>query len=425
VEEVLMGVPIRLLVVTQYFWPENFRINDLVGELVRRGYQVTVITGVPNYPDGQVFPAFLSDSSYFDHYEGSNVYRVPMLPRGQGGLRLLLNYMSFALSASTVGIWKVRGQQYDAIFAYEPSPITVGLPAVAMRFVKRAPLLFWVQDLWPETLNAVGVVKSPILLSAVGKLVSFIYKRCDVILAQSKSFIPQILKYAPTNKRVLYFPNWSDKMLTTDELIPAPEVPSEPDCFSVMFAGNIGEAQDFPAILAAADNLKGHAVRWLIVGDGRMASWVAEEIKKRGLQDQVLLIGRFPSERMSSFFKHADALLVSLKDEPIFAMTIPSKLQTYFSAGIPVLAMMNGEGAEVVRESGSGVTCSAGDGEALATAVLQLSRMTSEERQAMGLKGLQLSQGEFDQNKLIGRLEEWISQVCTPETKSKVRGSDS
>ncbi|PUE60799.1 glycosyltransferase WbuB [Limnohabitans curvus] len=415
----------RLLVVTQYFWPENFRINDLVGELVQRGYQVTVITGVPNYPDGQVFPAFLSDSRHFDHYEGAKVYRVPMLPRGKGGLRLLLNYISFALSASTVGIWKLRGQQYDAIFAYEPSPITVGLPAVATRFVKSAPLLFWVQDLWPETLKAVGVVKSPMLLSAVGKLVAFIYKRCDVILAQSKSFIPQILKYAPTNKRVLYFPNWSDKVLTSDELIPAPEVPSDPSCFSVMFAGNIGDAQDFPAILAAAETLKGHAVRWLIVGDGRMASWVAEEIKKRGLQDQVLMLGRFPSERMSSFFKHADALLVSLKDEPIFAMTIPSKLQTYFSAGIPVLAMLNGEGAHVVRESGSGITCRAGDHEGLAKAVLQLSQTTPQERQEMGRKGRELSEREFARDTLISCLEGLIGGLCNGAAKSTDQRSKS
>lgn len=408
-----MGAPMRLLVITQYFWPESFRINDLVNELIRRGHHVTVLTGLPNYPDGQIFSAFLLDKSRFARFEGADVHRVPMLPRGKGGLKLFLNYLSFAISASTFGFWMLRRQKFDAIFAYEPSPITVGLPAVAMRFFKRAPLLFWVQDLWPETLQAVGVVKSPLILSAVGKLVSFIYKRCDVILAQSKSFIPQILKYAPAKKRVLYFPNWSDKTVTTDEPIPAPEVPSEPGCFSVMFAGNIGDAQDFPAILAAADNLKGHAIRWLIVGDGRMASWVADEIKKRGLQEHVLMLGRFPSERIPSFFQHADALLVSLKDEPIFAMTIPSKLQTYLSAGIPVVAMLNGEGSDVVRESGSGITCRAGDHQSLAKAVFQLSQATSEERFEMGRKGRELSQREFDRDTLISRLEGWINELCS------------
>lgn len=420
-----MVTPMRLLVVTQYFWPENFRINDLVSKLVRRGHQVTVLTGVPNYPDGHVFPAFLSDPSRYASYEGASVHRVPMLPRGKGGLRLLLNYLSFAFSASTVGVWKLRGQKYDAIFAYEPSPITVGLPAVALRFTKNAPLLFWVQDLWPETLQAVGAVKSALVLSTVGKLVSFIYRRCDVILAQSKSFIPQIFKYAPAESRVLFFPNWSERTLTSDEVNLAPEVPSESDCFSVMFAGNIGDAQDFPAILAAAESLKGYAIRWLIVGDGRMASWVAEEIKKRGLQDQVLMFGRFPSERMPSFFKHADALLVSLKDEPIFSMTIPSKLQTYLSAGIPVLAMLNGEGADVVRESGSGITSEAGDYEGLAKAVLQLSHATPEERLEMGRKGRELSQREFDRDTLISRLEGWMGELCSGAAMSTEQRSRS
>ena len=408
-----MVAPMRLLVVTQYFWPENFRINELVSELVRRGHQVTVLTGVPNYPDGHVFPAFKSDASRFSRCAGASVHRVPMLTRGTGGLRLLLNYLSFAISASTVGVWKLRGQKYDAIFAYEPSPITVGLPAVALRFTKNAPLLFWVQDLWPETLQAVGAVKSALVLSAVGKLVSFIYKRCDVILAQSKSFTPQIFKYASAESRVLFFPNWSEETNTSDEVNLAPEVPSALGCFSVMFAGNIGDAQDFPAILAAAECLKGHAIRWLIVGDGRMAPWVAEEIKKRGLQDQMLMLGRFPSERMPSFFKHADALLVSLKNEPIFSMTIPSKLQTYLSAGIPVLAMMNGEGSNVVLESGSGITCGAGDHEGLAMAVLQLSQATPEERLEMGRKGRELSQREFDRDTLISRLEGWMGELCS------------
>lgn len=413
-----MGVPMRLLVVTQYFWPESFRINDLVSELVQRGHHVTVLTGHPNYPDGQVFPIYLSDASRFACFDGANVHRVPMLPRGKGSFQLLLNYLSFAISASTVGLWMLRRQKFDAIFAYEPSPITVGLPAVAMRFFKRAPLLFWVQDLWPETLQAVGAVKSPLVLSAVGKLVSFIYKRCDVILAQSKSFIPQIFKYAPSKSRVHFFPNWADKVVTSFELTPAPEVPAEPSCFNVMFAGNIGDAQDFPSILAAAESLKGQAIRWLIVGDGRMASWVADEIKRRGLWEHVLMLGRFPSERMPSFFQHADALLLSLKDEPIFAMTIPSKLQTYLSAGIPVVAMLNGEGSDVVSESGSGITCRAGDHEGLAFAVLKLSQTPLEERQLMGRKGRELSEREFDRVKLISRLEGWIDELCADAAKS-------
>lgn len=402
----------RLLVVTQYFWPENFRINDLVTELARRGHDVTVLTGLPNYPDGEVFPQFRGSPQAYSRYEGVEVVRVPMLPRGKGGVRLMLNYFSFAASASLLGMWRLRGRHFDAIFAYEPSPITVGLPAATMRAIKRAPVAFWVLDLWPETLQAIGVVRSPALLRAVGKLVTFIYRRCDLILAQSKSFIPQIQKYAGADSCVEYFPSWAESLFDSTSAALAEEVPESPGCFNVMFAGNIGDAQDFPAILSAAESLKQHShIRWLIVGDGRLASWVAEEIERRGLQKTVLMLGRHPVERMPSFFKHAHALLVSLKDEPIFAMTIPGKLQSYLVAGVPIMAMLNGEGAEVVRTAGAGMTCASGDHAALANCVLELSRMTQEERVSMGGNAKALSAREFDRDTLIGRLENWLKSM--------------
>jgi colanic acid biosynthesis glycosyl transferase WcaI len=402
----------RLLVVTQYFWPENFRINDLVAELVRRGHEVTVLTGVPNYPEGTVFPQYRDNPAAFSRYEGADVVRVPMLPRRTGGLSLMLNYASFAASASLAGLWKLRGRRFDAIFAYEPSPITVGLPAAAMRAVKRAPMAFWVLDLWPETLQAIGVVKSEAILATVGKLVTFIYRRCDLILAQSRSFIPQIRKYAGASGRIEYFPSWAESLFDLERVTPAEEVPPQPGSFNVMFAGNIGDAQDFPAILAAAEQLKERRdIRWLIVGDGRMGSWVEQEIARRGLQDTVLMLGRHPVERMPSFFRHADALLVSLKDEPIFSMTIPGKLQSYLAAGLPVIAMLNGEGAEVVRNSDAGMTCAAGDHAGLADAVVKLSNMSADERATIGRNARALSASEFDRDTLIHRLEKWLASM--------------
>jgi colanic acid biosynthesis glycosyl transferase WcaI len=407
----------RLLVVTQYFWPENFRINDLVAELVRRGHEVTVLTGLPNYPDGVLFSNFRDNPQAFSTYEGAEVVRVPMLTRGKGGLRLMLNYVTFAASASLLGAWKLRGRRFDAVFAYEPSPITVGLPAAVLRSLKRAPMAFWVLDLWPETLEAIGVVRSPALLRTVGRLVTFIYRRCDLILAQSKSFIPQIRKYAGVDSRVEYFPSWAESLFDSTPATPAEEVPACPGCFNVMFAGNIGDAQDFPAILAAAESLKQHAnIRWLIVGDGRMAQWVAEEIERRGLQSTVLMLGRHPVERMPSFFRHAQALLVSLKDEPIFSMTIPGKLQAYLAADVPIMAMLNGEGAEVVRNASAGLTCASGDHQALADCVLRMSRMSSEERATMGRNAKELSIREFDRATLIGRLEDWLKTMSYPST---------
>lgn len=397
----------RLLIVTQYFWPEDFRINDLACELVRRGHEVTVLTGLPNYPDGRVYEAFRSDTRKYDDLEGVRIFRVPLIARGKGGLRLIANYLSFAVNACLLGGWKLRHRQFDAIFAYEPSPITVGIPAAFMRAVKKAPMTLWVLDLWPETLRAIGVVRAPAILAAIGKLVSAIYDRCDLILAQSRSFVPQIeARCTRPTRRVEYFPSWAESIFDAPEESETSELPPKDGRFDVMFAGNIGDAQDFPSILAAAERLKAHPhIRWLIVGDGRAAEWVSREIVRRGLQGSVLMLGRHPTGRMPAFYRRADALLVTLKDEPIFAMTIPGKLQTYLIAGVPILGMLNGEGARAIEAAGAGVVCAAGDDEALSRAVLDMAAMTPTERRTMGARGRAYGRAEFGRETLMDRLE--------------------
>ena len=337
---------------------------------------------------------------------------MPTVTRARSRLRLMLNYLSYALSGAVLGAWRLRGRKFDAIFVYEPSPITVAIPAVVLRWMKSVPVALWVLDLWPETLSAVGVVRSPRALRLVGRLVSYIYNRCDMILAQSRSFIPSIQRYTRHPESVAYFPSWADSVFAGPAAEPAAEVEDRPGVFNVMFAGNIGEAQDFPAVLEAATLLKSHQnIRWLIVGEGSMAQWVRGEIQRRGLEDCFIMLGRFPVARMPSFYRHAGALLASLKDEPIFAMTIPGKMQSYFAAGVPVIAMLNGEGAMVVRDANAGLACPAGDAAALAAAVLQLASMDEKDRSVMAQNALQLSATEFDRNILITRLERWLSQL--------------
>jgi colanic acid biosynthesis glycosyl transferase WcaI len=415
-------VVVRILVVTQYFWPENFRINDLVSEFCSLGHEVTVLTGYPNYPSGEVFHEFRLSPSAFAKYESANVVRVPIFSRGKGGFMLMLNYASFVISATVFGTLCLRSHKFDVIFVYEPSPITVGLPAVFLSYIKRAPLAFWVLDLWPETLKAIGVVRSRHILSAIGCLVSFIYNRCDLILAQSKSFIPQIRQYCQKEIKIEYFPSWSDATFDYSIVDLAKEVPAAEGVFSIMFAGNIGDAQDFPAILDAAEVLKDDGgIRWLIVGEGRASEWVRSEVIRRRLEHCFLLLGSYPVDRMPSFFKHADALLVSLKAESIFAMTIPGKLQSYLAAGIPILAMLNGEGAEIIRRSGAGISSPAGDGFKLATAVKHIVNMSVEERLKMGRAGLALSENEFNRGALISKLLSWFDELRIAEGRHRER----
>jgi glycosyltransferase involved in cell wall biosynthesis len=401
----------RLLVVSHYFWPENFRVNDLVAEMVARGHEVTVLTGKPNYPDGVLFPDYAADPRAFTTYAGARVIRVPMTMRGKGGMSLMVNYLTFALSACSIGIFRLRRQQFDATFVFGASPVTVALPAILVKWLKRTPVAFWVLDLWPQSLQAVGAVNSPAILSAIGACVGWIYRRCDLVLAQSRSFVPQISQQLKDPSRVIYFANWSEAIELPENSPPAPEVTKQGGVFDIVFAGNIGAAQDFPAILEAAVQLRDEPVRWLIVGDGRKAEWVQGEIDRLGLASKVVLLGRFPLERMPSFYRCADALLVSLRRDPIFALTIPGKLQSYLAAGIPVLAMLDGEGGEVVRASGAGLAAEAGDAAGLAANARRMMAASSEERAEMGRRGRDYSQREFDRTGQFTQLERILADV--------------
>lgn len=407
--------------VSQYFWPEDFRINELVAELVSRGHDITVLTGQPNYPDGVVFAEYAADPDRYSQYRGARVERVPMLARGRGGIRLALNYASFAVSATVYAVMALRPQRYDAIFVFEPSPVTVGLPAIALRALTGAPVAFWVLDQWPETLAAVGVVRSKSLLALIGRLVAFIYRRCDLLLAQSRALTEPIRKYTRPETPVEYFPNWSEGAYDDTAVEPAVEVPDDDGRFSVMFAGNIGESQNFPVILDAAERLKDDPrIRWLIVGDGRAAAMVRAEVARRGLDAKFLLLGRHPIARMPSFYKHASALLVSLKADPIFSMTVPGKIQSYLAFGLPILGVLDGEGARIIEEAGAGFTVAAGDAARLAESIRRMADLSATARREMGARGAAYARREFDRDLLVSRLESMLMRLSCPPPVARI-----
>jgi glycosyltransferase involved in cell wall biosynthesis len=404
---------LRVLIVTQYFWPESFRINDLAAGLKERGHEVVVLTGVPNYPSGRFFPGYGLLSPKRESHDGIPVVRVPLLPRGmRNRWRLALNYLSFALSASLLGPLRCRGD-YDVILVYEVSPITVGLPAILLRRVKAAPMMFWVQDLWPESLSATGQVASPMVLRATAALARFIYRRCDRILVQSKGFIPRVEAAGADPRRVAYFPNWAETLYRPVTLPPdAPERHEMPPGFRILYAGNIGKAQSFETILEAARRLRDQPeLQWVILGEGHERAWLEDRVAAMELKDRVHLLGSRPMETMPRYFAAADALLVTLRRDPIFALTIPSKLQSYLACGTPVLAALDGEGSRIVEESGGGLTCPAEDVEGLVRAVLTLYHMSASERASMGRKGRAYFESHFERTKLLDRLEGWMEAL--------------
>ncbi len=405
----------KVLIVTQYFWPEEFRINDLALGLRERGHEVTVFTGKPNYPGGRFFSGYGYFGRAREDFHGVRVIRVPLVPRGSGSpLRLVVNYLSFALSGSLLAAFRCTGD-YDAILVYEPSPVTVGLPALVLKRAKRAPLLFWVQDLWPDTLSATGAVRSAGILNLVGRLVRFIYRRCDLVLVQSRAFTASVEALGVAPRKIRYFPNSAESLYrpVAAGAQASPEARLLSGGFRVVFAGNIGAAQDFETILSAAEQLRAERdIHWNILGDGRLQAWVADEITRRKLGDTVHLLGRHPVESMPRFFAHADAMLVTLKPDPVFALTIPSKLQSCLACGRPIVAALDGEGARVVTESGAGIAVPSGDAAALAEAVARLHRLPAPQREAMGSKGRQYFEQHFERELLLTRLEQWMNEAA-------------
>lgn len=404
----------RILIVSQYFWPESFRINDLALGLREKGHSVSVLTGHPNYPEGRLFPGYRMFGRKREEWNGIVIHRVPLLPRGKNSrLRLILNYLSFALTACLLGPFRC-GTAYDLIFVYEPSPITVGLPAIVMKRLSKAPLLFWVQDLWPETVMAVGAFRARWVLALLEALVRFVYRHCDCILVQSRAFTDAIAKRGIAPEQIRYFPNSAEELYRPLS-VPGdcPEAGLMPAGFRVLFAGNIGAAQDFATILAAAESLRPRAdIRWVIVGDGREAEWARAEATRRGLEGVVHFLGSHPVERMPYFFGLADALLVTLGKNPIFVLTVPSKLQSYLACGRPIVAALDGEGARVIREAQAGFAAAAGEAAQLADAVLAMYSLSEQERREMGKRGRAYFEEHFERNKLLGVLEGWMREFA-------------
>ena len=403
----------HVFVITQYFWPEDFRINELAAGLVERGHRVTVLTGIPNYPQGHYFSGYGLASRREENYRGCRVIRVPLLPRGNSrGYQLALNYLSFALAATVMAPWK-SDDSVDAILVCQLSPATVGIPAIVLKWLRRRPMMLWVLDLWPESLSATGAVSSRLVLGLVRRMVAAIYRSSDLILASSRAFIPHIEKMGGREGIVRHFPNWAEEPYNAQPVSTAAAYPRVPaDAFKVMFAGNIGRAQNFETIVAAAELLKSESdIHWLVVGDGRMRPWVQQQIIERKLERTVHLLGRHPHEEMPGYFALADALLVTLSRDPLFSLTAPGKLQSYLASGKLIVGALDGEGRRVIEESGAGLVCPPEDPGALAEAVLSASRMPVAARASMGEAGKRYCSAHFRKEPLIDSLDHWLQEI--------------
>ncbi len=392
---------------TQYFYPEQFKSNDIAFELANKGYQVDVLTGIPNYPEGRYYQGYGLCRKRFEVINDVNVYRVFQLSRGKGGWRLPLNYFSYVIFACLWVLFKFTWRKYDAVICHAPSPIFQAYPALLLKKLRKVPVYLWVLDIWPDAMRSGGGVRNEKLISYVDGLVKGIYKKCDKILISSKRFSESILSKGVFVDKLVYFPNWCEDMLSMPQDY---DIPTLPKGFKIMVAGNLGKSQDLDSVGKAILVLKDVAgVKWIFVGDGSRKQWLDDFIRDNHLEDVVYTYGRFPFEAMPAFYEEADVMLVALRGGyPHLGMVVPARLQSYMSAGKPVLAMIGEGGADIIKEADCGFAVPAGDYHALAEVIKDKVLLDVDRFKSMGLNGRRYYEAHYRKDDSINHLCEII-----------------
>lgn len=395
----------KILFVCQYFYPETFRGNDVAFHLAEKGHDVHVITGTPNYPAGKFFPGYGFFKKRNEVVRGVKVTHLPIVPRGvDNKIMLMLNYFSYLIVGCLYMLWHAVFHKYDLVFCQQLSPVMMSMPAVMYKKIRRVPLYTWVLDLWPESLTAAGGINNKHVLGFFDWFVKKEYKHSDKILTSSRSFDQSILTYGDYKDKIVYFPQWGDGVSNSPVEF---DLPKMPEGFVVMFAGAVGEAHGMECNLQAALLTKGNKdIHWVIVGDGRKLEWVQKFIKENGLEETVHTLGRFPSETMPLFFAKADVMLVSLTDLPLFNLYAPAKISSYMASGKPIIACLNGEGGEVVKDAKCGWSVKAGYAEGLAKLVTELYGMDKCILAEKGANGLKYYNEYFEKEKCLRKLDE-------------------
>jgi glycosyltransferase involved in cell wall biosynthesis len=400
-----------VLVVTSSFWPETFRINEVVAGLANRDLAVTVLTGLPNYPEGRLYDGYDRMWPKIEQACGAEVIRVPHLLRGKGRVaRLALASISFVASACTLGAARLRGRQFDAILCYGVSPIFTAIAGLWLGRLCKAPLALWVQDLWPGNLAAANIRTGSFLETLIGKGVGWLYRSSDMILVSSQAFASDITRRAGQPVACIYQPNSAEQAV----LHAAPDLSRPADgTFDVVFAGNLGRALSLPTILDAAQRLSAEpSIRFRIIGEGSMSGWLREELHNRALSN-VIIEGKQDPAAMPAIYERASALLLTLTRNPAMELSLPSKTPTYLASGRPVIVAADGETARIISEAGAGICVPAEDGAALANAIRRLRDMPAEQRRKMGEAGRAYARAHFDPERLTDQLIGHLQTAAT------------
>ena len=394
----------HICIVCQYFYPEQFRINDMAFEWVKRGYKVTVVTGIPNYPEGKFFPGYGLFKNRRETINGVEVIRIPLIPRGKGKLGLVLNYYSFPFFGF---FWSVFTRlKADVVFMFETSPMNQC--KVGVRYAKRLgiPCYLYVQDLWPENVEMITGIHSPLVLNPIARMVEKIYAGCTDIFGTSPSFVEEIQKRVAPNEseKVHFWPQYAEEFYE-------PKSKVEHDKFTVVFTGNIGQAQGLDILPKAASIIKEQGItdiEFLIVGDGRYREHFQASIVSEDVEEMFVFTGRKPASEVPFIMAGADAAFISFADDELFAKTIPAKLQSYLACGMPVLASARGETVRVIDEAKCGLCSDIGDAVGLAENIMVMRGYSAEQLEAMGNNAINYNREKFNKKVLMDYMDTFL-----------------
>jgi glycosyltransferase involved in cell wall biosynthesis len=404
----------KILVYTNHYFPENFKINDIVNHFDDQEYSVKVITGIPNYPSGKIFENYGYFKKNNETKGNVKIRRLPLITRGKGSaFRLFINYISYFFSVLIYTIYLILfNKKYDIIFVHHTSPIFIAIsPCLYKIFNKQVKMILWDLDIWPESLEATGAIKNKKVLKSIKKLVEILYNKFDIILVGSNSFV-QIVKKRVKNVPVVHFPNWAEDIFEgglINELTTKTEIQTEN--LKIMFAGNIGEAQDVYSILKLIDKCKDKHIDWVFVGDGRMKNWLERELNLITILGEINFLGSHPIQKMPFFFKQADLMLLSLKNDDIFSKTVPAKLQAYLGSAKPVFGMISGESKKIIIDSGAGWCSDSGDIESAYNNICEILKCNYKELSEKGVRGLNFYNQKFNKNLRLVQIDNIIENI--------------
>ena len=395
----------KILVISQYFYPENFRINDFVDSLIERGNEVTIISAIPNYPTGKIVGSY---KIFKDKYKDIDLYRFPIFLRGNNKISLALNYLSFFFSCIFFYPIFIRFKKFDHIFCPLYSPPTNGFIGLYASIFSNAKVSLWVQDLWPESFTMIAKSSSKIMSKFIHSCMEYLYKKSDYIFVQSKMFESHIKKnFKVSESKIFYLPNWAENIFLdyNNSNINSHQKQKK----SILFAGNIGEAQNLEFLLDLIEHTKDRVI-WVFAGEGSKFSWLENQVKNLGLQQSVNILGRLPLNKMPALFQNNDIMLVSLASDEIINKTLPGKVQSYMISKKPIIGVLEGEGKRVINESNCGIVLDSKNVKKSVETLLTFLSLENHEYVKMGKNGYQYYLNNFDKDKVISRFESILDQ---------------